>query len=332
MHAVQATRFGAPSVLELVTGLPDPEAGPGEVAIDVTHSAVGLIDLFLREGRYADQPGMPQPPFIPGLEVAGTVRALGEGVTGLHVGEQVVAMSAGTGSGGYASVYIAKASLTVSIEGSGIDPALAVSVIPNAAMAHVALTRVAHLSAGESVLIHGALGGLAAAFPGIAKQLGAGQVVGTVLPSKLDAASSTKLPYDRLVSSADLLGALGEQKFDVVIDPVGGALRMQSFDVMAPGSRLLAAGNASEDWTHEVNTSQLWFRSITIAGYNAGAYLQAHPDVVPDALAAAVQATAAGLARTAIDVLSFSEAVAAHERMESRAVVGRLVLTSEVQA
>lgn len=332
MHAIHATRFGDSTVLELVTDLPDPQPGPGEVTIDVSHSAIGLIDLFLRQGRYADQPGMPQPPFIPGLEVAGTVRALGEGVSELRVGQQVVSLSAGTGTGGYASIYTAKAALTVSIEGRGIDPSLAVSVIPNAAMAHVALTRVAHLGRGESVLVHGALGGLSAAFPGIARQLGAGRVVGTVLPGKLEAAASTRLPYDRIISSVDLASQLDDEKFDVVIDPVGGELRSSSFDVMGPGSRLLAAGNASDDWAHEVDTSQLWFRSITVAGFNAGAYLSAHSEVVPSALNAAVDATASGLVDTEVEVLPFAYAAAAHIRMERRSVTGRLVLATEVTA
>ncbi|MFG3587546.1 zinc-binding alcohol dehydrogenase family protein [Streptomyces sp. NPDC047990] len=329
MQAVHTLRFGDPTVLDVVTGLPDPEPGPGEVTIDVSHAAVGLIDLLLREGRFKDRPGMPQPPFIPGLEVAGTVRALGPGVSGLSTGEQVVALSAGSGTGGYASVYRAKAELTVSIEGRGIDAALAVSVIPNAAMAHVALTRVAHLAEGESVLVHGALGGLSAAFPGIAKQLGAARVVGTVRPGRLAVAEATRLPYDRIVDSTDLHNALGDEKFDVVIDPVGGTLRTRSLDVMAPGSRLIAAGNASDDWGHEVDTNQLWLRSVTVSGFNAGAFLPTHPRFVPAALAAAVEATAAGLMETDVDVLPFSQAVTAHRRMESRDLNGRIALTPE---
>src|SRR5690348_14940321 len=109
MKAVQATRFGEPSVLEVVE-LPDPVPGPGEIAIDVTHAAVGLVDLFFREGRFKDQPAMPQPPFVPGLEVAGTVRALGDAVSGFEIGEPVVSMSNG-GVGGYASIFIARAAL-----------------------------------------------------------------------------------------------------------------------------------------------------------------------------------------------------------------------------
>jgi NADPH2:quinone reductase len=326
MQAVQATAFGEPSVLS-VAELPDPVAGPGQVAIDVTHSAVGLIDLFFRQGVYKDSPGMPQPPFVPGLEVTGTIRELGEGVTNFRVGEQVVAMSQ-TGTGGYASVYVANALHVVSIEGSGIDPAIAVSMIPNAAMAHVALTVVAHFQAGGSVLVHGALGGLASAFPGIAKQLGAARVVGTVLPGKLDAAKGTKLPYDRIVDSTRLMDELGDEKFDVVIDPVGGQLRTQSLALMGPGGRLIAAGNASGDWSHTIDDNQLWLGSVSITGFNAGAFLPAHPQVVRPALEAARAAVAAGLGDTVVDVLPFAQASLAHERMERRTLAGRIVLTS----
>ncbi|MFJ1768080.1 zinc-binding alcohol dehydrogenase family protein [Amycolatopsis sp. NPDC088138] len=327
MKAVQATAFGDPSVLSVVD-LPDPAPGPGEIAIDVTHSAVGLIDVFFRKGQFKDQPGMPQPPVTLGLEVAGTVRELGEGVTGFGVGEKVVSMS-GTGTGGYASVHVGPAAKAISIEGYDLDPALAVSVVPNAAMAHVALTRIAHLVPGERVLVHGALGGFAAAFPGIARQLGASRVVGTVRASKLAAASATKLPYDQVVDSADLPGALGGQQFDVVVDAVGGAVRTQSLELMPPGGRLIVGGNAGGDWAHQVDTNQLWLRNIAVAGFNAGAYLPAHPEVVRPALEAAVRAVVAGLADVEIDVFPFSQAAAAHERMENRDLNGRIVLAPD---
>ncbi|MDR7009377.1 quinone oxidoreductase family protein [Paraburkholderia strydomiana] len=325
MKAIQVTQFGGPSVL-VAADLPDPTPGQGEIAIDVTHAAVGLIDVFFRQGLFEDVPGMPKPPFIPGLEAAGSVRALGEGVTGFTVGEQVVAMSAGSGTGGYASVYIAKASFAVSIESFGIDPALAVAVVPNAAMAYVALTSIAHLCAGESVLVHGALGGFSAAFAGIARQLGASRVVGTVRASKLEAGRNTKLPYDQIVDSAGLPGILGDEKFDVVIDPVGGAIRSHSLAFMKHGSRLIVCGNASGDWEHQVRTNDLWGSGITVSGFNAGAYLPMHPQVVRPALEAALRAVASGLGETEVDVLPLHEAAVAHERMDDRALNGRIVL------
>ena len=86
MFAAVTTDFGGPEVLRL-TELPEPTPGPGELAIDVSHAAVGLVDVFIREGRYRERAGMPQPPYVPGLEVAGRVRSLGPGVTGFQVGE-----------------------------------------------------------------------------------------------------------------------------------------------------------------------------------------------------------------------------------------------------
>lgn len=325
MLAIYATQFGSPAVLSLAEG-PDIAPGPGQISIDVTHAAVGLIDGLLRQGQFKDMPGMPQPPFIPGLEVAGTVRALGEGVVGFTIGEKVVSMATGNGTGGYASIYVASVHGVVSIDRTEIDPALAVSVIPNAAMAHVALTRVAHLAPGESVLVHGALGGLAAAFPGMAKQLGASRVVGTVRTSKLPAAAKSRLPYDRIVDSADFAEALGGERFDVVIDAVGGAVRSSSFALMKSGSRLIVAGNASGDWTHQLGSNDLWLGSVAVMGFNAGAYLPSHPETVRPALDAAVRAVAAGLANTEVQTLPFSQAALAHQRLESRALDGRMVL------
>lgn len=326
MFAVLATSFGHPEVLTTVE-LPTPAPKPGEVAIDVTHAAVGLIDLYFRQGQFRDQPGMPRPPFVPGLEVAGTIRELGAGVSGFEVGERVVSMSTRGGTGGYASVFIAPASGIVSINSSGLDSALAVSAIPNAAMAHVALTRIGHLEPGQRVLVHGALGGFAAAFPGIARQLGASRVVGTVRTDRLAAAVGTKLPYDLIVDSTRLGEELLGEHFDVIVDPVGGELRTQSLAMLAPGGTLIASGNASGDWEHQLDSTQLWLRSVAVAGFNAGAYLSAHPDAVGPALAAALKAVTAGLSEIDVEVLSFAEAGMAHKRMESREVNGRIVLT-----
>ena len=325
MEAVQTTRFGDPTVLEVVE-LPDPVPGPGQIAIDVTHAAVGLIDVFLRQGLYKDRPGLPQPPYIPGLEVAGTVRELGPGATGFAVGEKVVTFSSG-GTGAYASIYVAPEAMVVSTERSGIDPAVAAAVVPNAAMAYLVFANVARLSPGESVLIHGALGGFAAAFPGIARRLGASRVVGTVRPSKLGAAAVTKLPYDQIVDSSALPDVLAGEKFDVIIDPVGGAVRTHSVELLAPDGRLIVAGNASGEWGHQLDSNRLWFGNLTVTEFNSGSYIPAHPQEIRPAAEAALAAVAAGLGETEIDVLPFSEAVTAHQRMESRALNGRIVLT-----
>ncbi|HEX8855384.1 MAG TPA: alcohol dehydrogenase catalytic domain-containing protein [Thermoleophilaceae bacterium] len=207
---------------------------------DVTHAAVGLVDVFIRQGLYKDREGLPQPPYVPGLEVAGTVRELGDGVDGFTVGEPVVTVS-GTGpEGGYAAISVVDARFAVSLGSSGIDLALAVATVPNAATAYLALTRVAHLQSGETVLVHGALGGLASTFPGIASSLGASTIVGTVRPTSLPTAEASELPYNRLIGSDEFPDALIDERFDVVIDPVGGDVRTTSLGVT--GSARATAG------------------------------------------------------------------------------------------
>lgn len=325
MKAVQVTRFGEPDVLAF-TELPDPEPGPGRIAIDVTHAAVGLIDVYIRQGLFKDADGVPRPPYVPGLEVAGTVRALGAGVTGFAVGERVVALP-GNATGGYASVYVSDQARVVSTESHDIDPALAVATVPNAIMAHAALTRAIRLSAGESVLVHGALGAFAATFPGVARLLGASRVVGTVRSGRVAAAAASKLPYDAVVDSAQLPDVLDGEKFDVIVDPVGGLVRSQSLGSLAPFGRLLLVGNAGGDWEAGIDGNQIWLGNVTVAGFNAGAYLPAHPEAIRPAAEVALKAVADGLVDTEIELLPLAEAATAHKRLESHTANGRIVLT-----
>lgn len=181
------TRYGGPEVIDEVI-LPEPQPGPGEVTIDVTHASVGLVEGIIRRGVYAAREGVVKPPFIPGLEVAGTIRALGEGVSGLRVGEHVTTLTL-SHQGGYAEIAVAPAHLTVSIEDTGVTAVQAVAGLANAATAYLALTEVGHFRKGEKLLVHGVIGGLASAFPAVARLLGASRVVGTVRSAdKADAA------------------------------------------------------------------------------------------------------------------------------------------------
>lgn len=325
MRAIQVSSFGPPEVLR-PTELPDPLPKPGGVAIDVTHAAVGLIDVFIRQGLYRDRPGLPQPPYVPGLEVAGTVRALGEGVAGFGIGEPVVTLSANRGTGGYAAIFVSDAAYVASMKDVSLDPALAVAVVPNAATAYLALTQIARMREGERVLVHGALGGLAAGFPGIARQLGASRVVGTVRAGDLDAAQETKLPYDEIVDSAELPARLAGERFDIVIDPVGGSVRTASIELLAPMGRLLLVGNASGDWNHQIDSNRIWQGNLAVHGFSAGTFLPSHQDLARPAATAAIRAAAAGLAQANVETLPLSSAALAHERLENHSVNGRLVL------
>jgi NADPH:quinone reductase len=136
MRAVQVAAFGDPDVLT-VAELPDPSPAPGLVLIDVSYSAVGLVDVIVRRG------GIPFPlPFIPGLSVAGRVRAVGANVSGFEVGAPVAAFTAPPTFGGYASVVAVPAALVAQLDTSAgrVSMEAGAALIVNGPTALLALT------------------------------------------------------------------------------------------------------------------------------------------------------------------------------------------------
>jgi NADPH:quinone reductase len=133
--------------------------------------------------------------------------------------------------------------------------------------------------------------------------------------------------YNQIADSSQLPDVLQGEEFNVIIDPVGGAVRTHSVDLLAPAGRLVLAGNASGEWGHQLDSNRLWYGGLTVSGFNAGIYIPTHLPEVRPAAEAALKAVAAGLGQTEIEVLPFDEAVTAHQRMESRALNGRIVLT-----
>jgi NADPH2:quinone reductase len=228
--------------------------------------------------------------------------------------------------GGYASVTLAPAALTVSLEGSGVDPAQAVSALPNATTAYLTLTRVAHLQPGESVLVHGVAGALAAPFPAVARSLGASHVSGTV-SSQARIKDTGHLGLDDIFLSDQFVKDLGDRRVDVVVDPVGGEVRTASLDVLAPLGRLLLVGHAARTPDLPLTGDDLWHRGVSMLGFEIGGYLHANPAAARPAAEKVVQLLASGELTVRIDALPLAEAAEAHRRLEARQVPGRLVLT-----
>jgi NADPH2:quinone reductase len=325
MRAVTIPRFGDAAVLTL-EDVRVPEPGPGQVAIDVTHAAVGLADVLMRRGELGGTP-----PIIPGLEVAGTIRALGDQAAGLRVGQPVVTLSR-PAAGGYAEVTLADAAITLPLDdlSPAVDPALAVAVVPNATTALLALEEVAHLRPGEKVLIHGATGALASIVGQIARELGAGEVIGTVRsPDRFQDAQRNG--FDTVVESADFAGALAQRDLDaidVIVDPVGGPLRAESLKVLAPLGRLLAVGNASGTPDVPVGANELWLSNAGVLGFNVGGLLASQPERGSAAARRALQLVAAGRIATPHTTLPLDRAAEAQRRLEAGGLSGRAVLTT----
>jgi NADPH2:quinone reductase len=172
------------------------------------------------------------------------------------------------------------------------------------------------------------LGGLASAVPGVARSLGAAGVVGTVRRASLAAAQTSALTYNDVVASEDLTDAVGDQRFDVVIDPVGGQLRTDTLQVMAPMGRMLLVGNASGDWQQTVETNVLWGGNLAMLGFTVGSYLPTHPEQARPAAQRALKAVSQGLADIHTQTLPLAEAAEAHRRLENGSVGGRFLRTS----
>src|SRR5882762_4759143 len=178
MRQVVIVRHGAPEVLE-PREAPDPVPAEGEVRIAVRAAGVNFADVLARIGLYPDAP---KPPVVVGYEVSGVVDAIGPGVTTHREGDRVVAL---TRFGGYADRVVVPALFAFPIP-DGLDYTTAAAIPVNYLTALIALYRMANVTAGETVLIHGAGGGVGIAATQLARLRGA-RIIGTASATKHDA-------------------------------------------------------------------------------------------------------------------------------------------------
>lgn len=317
MKAVVIPEFGEAEVLREAL-VPIPEPGAGQVAIDVAYAGANFAEVLYRRG-VVDVPL----PFVPGIEVAGRVRAVGDGVTGLEVGQPVAALTI-VDSGGYAEVAVTDARLVAPLAdgASGLGLAAAAALPSNSTTAFLVLEEVARLAAGESVLVHAAAGGVGSQLGQVARLLGAGRVVGTVgSEAKVEAARA--FGYDEVILRADLADA---GQFDVVVDMVGGPARQGSLDRLAPSGRLVVMGNASGAEDVAISANELWFSNKTVSGFNLAAYSAVRPDRAGEALRRAVRAAGEGVLQVQVETVPLDQAVQVHRRIETGATTGKLVL------
>jgi NADPH:quinone reductase-like Zn-dependent oxidoreductase len=231
MRAVVITKHGGPVVLQ-VQEQPDPTIGPGQVRIEVAAAGINFADVMARMGLYADAP---KTPCVVGYEVAGTILEVGEGVDGLTPGERVLA---GTQFGGYASqVVVPAGDVVVLPDRLSFEQGAAIPV--NYATAWAGLVGYGVLQRGERVLVHSAGGGVGIAATQIAKRVGA-EVFGTASPGKHE--RILELGVDRALDYTHDGWDQGIGKFDVILDAVGGKSFRTSYNLLAPGGRLVAFG------------------------------------------------------------------------------------------
>jgi NADPH2:quinone reductase len=315
MRAVTIPRFGEADVLTLAD-VPVPEPGPGQIAIDVAYAGLNYAEVLYRRGL-ADVPL----PFVPGIEVAGHVRALGDGVSFPAVGQPVAALTI-VDSGGYAEVVVTDVRLVAPLDGRAqrLPLSVAAGVPSNSTTGLLVVEHVARLRPGESVLVHAAAGGVGSQVGQAARMLGAGRVVGTVgSAAKVEMARA--FGYDEVV----VRESLPEGEFDVVVDPVGGPMR--NLDAVALDGRLVVMGNASGADDVAFSANELWLSAKAVLGFNMAAFSAARPAEAGAALRRVLQAVADGSMRVEIqDKLPLEDAAEGHRRIESGQTVGKTVL------
>ncbi len=233
MKAARFHTYGGAEVLQ-VEDAPRPEAGPGEVLIKVAAAGVNPLDWKIREGYL--QGFLPLTlPFTPGVDVAGTVAALGEGVTDLAVGDAVYGTLPMNRNGSYAEYATAPAALLVP-KPTSLSFAEA-AALPVATLTAWSVLQTAGFKAGQSVLIHAAAGGVGSAAVQLAKAWGAGRIVGT--------ASARNADYVRALGADEVIDYHttpfeNSAPVDIVLDAVGGEVRARSWQVLRDGGALVS--------------------------------------------------------------------------------------------
>lgn len=197
MRALQQTSLNGPQDLCLMTEAPVPTPGPGEVLIRVTAAGVNFVDISQARGTFA---GGPQPPYVAGIEGAGEITAVGEGVTGLGVGAHVIGVS--VAGGAFAEYMVLPAVAAVPVSAGWADEQ-ALGLVVNWPTALAALKPLGGIAAGQTVLIHAAAGATGQVAVRMAKHYGA-TVIGTASPSKHEVVRAQGADYVIDSRSADL--------------------------------------------------------------------------------------------------------------------------------
>ena len=237
MQAVTMSGFGGPEVLRWER-VPDPTPGPSEVIVEVAATAVNRADLLQRQGFYPPPPGASE---ILGLECSGTIQSVGPALTLDRIGERVTALLAG---GGYATKVAVPVGQLMSVP-EGIDIVTAAG-LPEVACTAWSNLRLAHLRAGETVLIHGGGSGVGTMAIQIARELGARVAVTAGSPAKLDRCAALGAEILINYNDVDFVDAIkdatGGKGADAILDNMGASYLMRNIDALARNGRIVIIG------------------------------------------------------------------------------------------
>src|SRR5262245_9193079 len=267
MRALQQTSLNGPQDLRLITDAPVPTPGPGEVLIRVTAAGVNFVDISQARGTFA---GGPQPPYLAGIEGAGEVTAVGEGVTDLEPGTHVIGVD--VGGGAFAEYMVLPAAAAVPVPAGWADEQ-ALGLVVNWPTAPAALKALGCVTAGQTVLIHAAAGGTGQAAVRLAKHYGA-TVIATASLGKHDVVRAQGA--DHVIDSrgsdiaAEVLRLTGGAGADLVLESVGGANLEASLAATKRGTGRVVVYGLAGGQAAITNWERVYKHQIHGMGLNVG--------------------------------------------------------------
>src|SRR5262245_714742 len=338
MRQVWITKAGPPETL-CVREAPDPNPGPGEVRIRVETSGINFADVMARQGLYPDAPKIP---CVVGYEVAGTIDAVGPGVTGSRIGEAVLAL---TRFGGYSDTVVVRDAHALA-RPPELAPQAAVAIPVNYLTAYQMLFGMGGIKQGDRVLIHQAAGGVGLAAIDLCRIAGA-ETYGTTSASKHEFVRSRGLNHAIDYRTTDyetaVRGLTGGRGVHVILDPIGGKSWAKGLRLLAPTGRLvcfglsaLSAGRersllttlktlAAIPWLR-INPLSLMNTNRGVLGVNLG-HMWDQREMLVGWLDQILTWYGEGKVRPHVDrAFSFADAPAAHAYIQDRKNVGKVVL------
>ncbi|NKY89615.1 quinone oxidoreductase family protein [Nocardia veterana] len=319
MRALVMTAPGGAEKSE-VREVDPPRPAAGEVTVDVAYAGVNFMDVMARRG---DAGYASSWPYRPGLEIAGTVREAGAGVTGLAVGDRVAAVALG---GGFAEIATARAELTVRVPDA--VPLSAAAATPlGLATALLLLTEAGRFTPGDTVLVHSAAGGVGGAVAQLVPLLGGGRLLGTVSRSGRPVSG-----YDAVLVRGDGLAdeiraATDGRGVDLVLDPLGTEALDLDLAVTRPTGRIVLFGNAGGGTPAPLPPfGRLLGGNLTLTGFSHRGLVAGAPAKVAAATRRVLDYLAEGALSIPVTELgSLDEVIATHDLLASGQGVGKYV-------